>query len=384
MIVIQTVLIYALRIAAALLVFGIIVVIHEWGHCLVAKLMGVQVNEFSMGMGPKLFGFGKKETRYTVRLFPIGGYCAMEGEDAAGGGEVKLAESAVTDNPRAFYRKPVWRRILIVVAGAAMNLVLGFVLLLGYYGVCTLPSDDGNRYYASTQIAVLPETAASYAGGLRAGDTLLTIDGKRIFTVFDIQSILQDSEDATFTMKVRRTVDGTTDTVTLPAVSFEQRYDEQTDTRYLIYDFKVKAIPQTLGSTLSVSAKTECSVAVMVWRSLGNILTGQYGLNELSGPVGTVDAIGDAVSDAVQQEHWQEGWGNILMLVTLLTVNVGIFNLLPFPALDGGRLLFLIWEGITRRPVPAKYESVVHAIGLLLLLLLIAVVTFSDISKLFA
>jgi regulator of sigma E protease len=309
----------------------------------------------------------------------------MEGEDAAGGGEVipdSGSVEAAADNPRAFNNKKVWRRTLIVVAGAAMNLVLGFVLLIGYFGICTRPFDNGNVYYAGTSIAQLPETAASYQSGLRPGDTLLKIDGKRVFTVMDIQSLLQDSDDGTFEMLVRRTVDSKTEEVLLPAVNFQRDALESGGYR-LVYDFKVNAIPQTVGSTLSQAAKTECSVAVMVWRSLGNILTGKYGLNELSGPIGTVDVIGDVVADAVEQEHWQDGLANVLMLVVLLTVNVGIFNLLPFPALDGGRLLFLIWEGITRKPVPAKYEGWIHAAGLILLLLLVVIVSFSDVFKLF-
>ncbi len=380
---ISDILFFVLRIAAALLVFGIIVIIHEWGHFIVAKLMNVQVNEFSMGMGPKLFQFGKKETKYTLRLFPVGGYCAMEGEDEAGGGEISARETTVTDNPRAFGNKKVWRRALIVVAGAAMNLLLGFVLLLGYFGICTLPSENGNTYYAGTTVSILPETAVSYQSGLREGDTLLKIDGKQVFSVMDISSLLQDTDDGIFEMTVRRMIDGKATTQVLPAVQFERRQQEN-GSYLLIYDFKVNAIPQTIGSTIVQAAKAECSVAVMVWRSLGNLLTGRYGLNELSGPIGTVDIIGDVVENAVQQDYWQDGLANVLMLITMLTVNVGIFNLLPFPALDGGRLLFLFWEGIARKPVPAKYEGWVHAIGLVLLLLLIVVVSFSDVFKLFA
>ena len=371
----------------AILLFSLLVFVHELGHFMAAKLSGVQVNEFSIGMGPKLWQWGKKETKYTLRLFPIGGYCAMEGEDAAGGGEINVGEvpaEQAAANPRAFGNKKVWRRILIVVAGASMNLILGFALLVGYFGICTLPDETtGEVYYAGTTIAYLPETASSYAGGLRVGDTLVKIDGQRVFSVTDISSLLQDSDDATFEMVVKRTADGKTEQVTLPAVTFERETLEGGGYR-LTYDFKVNAIEQTVGSTLSQAAKTECSVAVMVWRSLKNMVTGKYGLNELSGPVGTVDVIGDVVADAVEQEHWQDGLGNVLMLITLLTVNVGIFNLLPFPALDGGRLLFLIWEGITRKPVPPKYEGWVHAAGMILLLLLIVVVTFSDVFKLFA
>ena len=146
---------------------------------------------------------------------------------------------------------------------------------------------------------------------------------------------------------------------------------------------EVNAVKSNVWTTLEQSARTECSVAVMVWRSLGGLLSGKYGLNELSGPVGTVDVIGDTVANAVASEDWRTGLSSVLMLVILLTVNVGIFNLLPVPALDGGRMLFLIWEGVTRRPVPQKYEAVVHAVGFVLLLILIVIVTFSDVIKLF-
>ena len=382
MIVIETVLLQILRIAVAVIVFGVIVVIHEGGHFAAAKAVGVQVNESAIGMGPKLFSFGKKETRYTVRLFPVGGFCAMEGEDAAGGGEVKLGkDKSLSDNPRAFNRKKVWQRVLVTVAGAAMNLLLGFILLLVYFGTCTLPSNDGNIYYAGTQISRLEETTPAFQSGLRPGDTVLKIDNKRVFTVMDMQSLLQDSDDAVFTMQVRRKADGVEAVVTLPAVTFHREYSEELGAYQLNYDFYVNPIPQTIGSTITQSFKTECSVAVMVWRSLGNLITGKYGLNELSGPGGTVGIIGETVENAVQQENWQLGLGSVLMLVVLLTVNVGIFNLLPFPALDGGRLLFLAWEGITHKPVPQKYEGLVHGIGFALLLLLVLVVTFSDIFK---
>lgn len=372
------------RLAVALVIFGVIILVHELGHFLAAKAMGVQVNEFAIGFGPKLFRFGKGETKYSVRLLPLGGFCAMEGEDAAGGGEVDTKPVAeVSDNPRSFLNKPVWRRIVITVAGVVMNLVLGFLVLLVYNGACTLPLEDGNVYYASTKIAVLDSEAPSYQSGLRPGDTLLKIDGQYVFSSFDVQFILQSSDDGVFDMLVQRHVDGKNQKVTLPAVKFDRVYSEETGRHILTYDFKLLGEKQTVWSTLEESARMECSMAVTVWRSLKGMFTGRFGLNDLSGPVGTVDAIGDVVEDAVQQEHWQYGVGNILMIVSLITINVGVFNLLPLPALDGGRLLFLLWELITRRRVPPKYEGIVHAIGLILLLILIAIVTFNDIIKLF-
>ena len=373
------------RLLAALVLFGIIVLVHELGHFLAAKALGVQVNEFAIGFGPKLLSFGKKETKYSIRLLPLGGFCAMEGEDAAGGGEVSLAvNEAAMSNPRSFFNKPVWRRVIITVAGVVMNLILGFILLLVYHSVCTLPEADGNAYYTSTQISVLKEDTPAYRSGLRPGDTLQKIDGQRVFSWMDLQFLLQSSDDGVFEMEVSRTVNGKETTVTLPEVEFRREYSEARGSHILYYDFYVAPIEQTVGSTLEQSFKTECSTAVTVWRSLKGMVTGKFGLNDLSGPVGTVDVIGDVVENAVQETQWQIGLGNVLMLLALLTVNVGVFNLLPLPALDGGRLLFLAWEGITRKRVPPKYEGWVHAVGFILLLLLIVIVTFNDIIKLFA
>lgn len=381
----MSVLIVAGRVVAALVLFGIIVTVHELGHFIAAKVLGVQVNEFAIGFGPRLLQFGKKETKYSIRLLPLGGFCSMEGEDAAGGGEVRLTEGAASDtNPRSFLNKPVWRRIVITVAGVLMNLVLGFILLLIYHSVCILPESNGEVYYTSTQISVLQEDTSAYQSGLRPGDILLKVDGQRVFSWMDLQFLLQSSDDGVFDMQVSRAINGQEKTVLLEDVAFRREYVDETGGYVLYYDFYVAPIPQTVLSTLEQTARTECSLAVTVWRSLKGIFTGQFGLNDLSGPVGTVDVIGDVVENAVQEVHWQSGLGNVLLLLALLTVNVGIFNLLPIPALDGGRLLFLIWEGVTRKRVPPKYEGLVHGIGLALLLLLILIVTFQDIVKLVA
>ena len=371
-----------LKILAALLIFGIIIMVHEWGHFLVAKWMKVRVNEFAIGMGPKLVSWGKGETQYSLRLFPIGGFCAMEGEDdgaptpAAMGGNADRSEEHVSDSTDSgsFAEKPVWRRVLIVVAGATMNLVLGFLVLLCTFAFCQKKADNGKVYFNSTTIAELPETSPAYETGLRVGDTVLRVNGKRIATDMDLSMLMQSDEDGVLSMVVRR--DG--EKVSLPAVQFRLATDEETGTRYLIYDFKVQGIERNVWTTIKQAGKMEYSMTVMVWRSLGDLLSGRYGLNDLSGPVGTVDYIGDAVSQAVTLD----GWRTLLTMIALITINVGVFNLLPLPALDGGRLLFLIIEGVTRKKIPAKYEGIVHFIGLLLLFALMVVVTFSDIRKL--
>lgn len=373
-----------LKILAALFIFGIIIMVHEWGHFLVAKWMKVRVNEFAIGMGPKLISWGKGETQYSLRLFPIGGFCAMEGEDdgaptpaAMGGNADRSEEEHAGDSAGesgSFAEKPVWRRVLIVVAGATMNLVLGFLVLLCTFAFCQKQADNGRVYFNSTTIAELPETSPAYETGLRVGDTVLRVNGKRIATDMDLSMLMQSDEDGVLSMVVRR--DG--EKLTLPAVQFRLATDEETGTRYLIYDFKVQGVERNVWTTVKQAGKMEYSMTVMVWRSLGDLLSGRYGLNDLSGPVGTVDYIGDAVSQAVSQD----GWRTLLTMIALITINVGVFNLLPLPALDGGRLLFLIIEGVTRKRIPAKYEGIVHFIGLLLLFALMIVVTFSDIRKL--
>ncbi|MCI8553653.1 MAG: RIP metalloprotease RseP [Clostridiales bacterium] len=363
------ILITIFKIVIAILVFGVIILVHELGHFLVARLMGVKVNEFAIGMGPRLLKFGKKETVYSLRAFPVGGFCAMEGEDAD------------SPDPRAFGQKKVWRRILIVVAGAVMNLVLGYLLLTIYYGVYTQPQGDHPAMYSSTTIVKLEEDSQSYRTGLRPGDQILKIDGKGIVTDFDITSIMQSDEDGVFDFLVRREVDGRPQKVELKDVSFPLLIDEETGRRYLQYEFVVYGIDKTFFSTLAQAGKMEYSVGIMIWRSLGDIITGKYGLNDLSGPVGVVDAIGDAALPSTPGGGFQIDWETLIMMAVMITVNVGIFNLLPLPALDGGRLIFLIIEGIFRKPVPAKYEGWIHAAGLILLLGLMVIVTFSDISR---
>lgn len=383
----MTVLATAGKIIAALLIFGLIVMIHEFGHFIVAKLCKVKVNEFAIGMGPKLFGFGKGETKYTLRLLPIGGFCAMEGEEAesktpaaiGGAGDAGTTPAAPNgDCSRAFYHKPVWQRMLIVVAGAAMNLVLGFVLILVNNACFLPPNARGEVLYSTTKIHSIGEDSPAYKTGLRAGDQVLSINGKRVITAeYDMVSALQNDEDGVFSMTVRR--DGKT--VSLDGVTFDIVTDED-GFRYLKYDFVIVGEPRGVWNTVTYTFKTERSMGVMIWRSLGDMITGKYGLNDLSGPVGTVDVIGDAVSGAVTTTDSTEGWRALFMLVALITVNVGLFNLLPLPALDGGRLAFLVFEAIFRKKVPPKFEGLVNLIGLILLLLLMVVITYSDISKL--
>lgn len=348
-----------LYILVAVLIFGIIILIHEFGHFAVAKACDIKVNEFAIGMGPKIFSFGKGETKFSLRAIPMGGYVSMEGEDE---------ESA---DPRAFNRKKVWQRLLVVLAGAAMNLILGFVILI----IVTSFSDA----IVTTQIAKFAtEDALSHATGLEIGDEIIRVNGMKIYCDTDISYQFQTDEDLTFEMVVNRNGEK----VTLPAVQFESTEYED-GTRSLHIDFIVVGEKVNPLTVIEYSSKKFVSVARMIWLSLRDLLTGKYGLNDLSGPVGIVGAIGDVVGSTQHGVPFADMLANLASFVVFITINVGIFNLLPVPALDGSRAVFLIIEGIRRKPLKPQVEGMIHMIGMLLLIGLMIVVTISDIFKLF-
>lgn len=348
-----------LYILVAVLIFGIIILIHEFGHFAVAKACDIKVNEFAIGMGPKIFSFGKGETKFSLRAIPMGGYVSMEGEDE---------DSA---DPRAFNRKKVWQRLLVVLAGAAMNLILGFVILI----IVTSFSDA----IVTTQIAKFAtEDALSHTTGLEIGDEIIRVNGMKIYCDTDISYQFQTDEDLTFEMVVNRNGEK----VTLPAVQFESTEYED-GTRSLHIDFIVVGEKVNPLTVIEYSSKKFVSVARMIWLSLRDLLTGKYGLNDLSGPVGIVGAIGDVVGSTQQGVPFADMLANLASFVVFITINVGIFNLLPVPALDGSRAIFLIIEGIRRKPLKPQVEGMIHMIGMLLLIGLMIVVTISDIFKLF-
>lgn len=343
----------------AVLIFGIIIMIHELGHFTVAKLCGIRVNEFSIGMGPKIISWGKGETKYSWRLLPIGGFVAMEGEDDD------------SDDPRAFRHKKVWQRLLVVLAGAFMNLVLGFVILLIIVSTSeTLVSTTVAEFYS--------QDAPSHMSGLEAGDKIISVNGKRIYTDTDISYQFQIDEDAVFDMVVVRNGQK----VSLPAVSFDS-IESENGTRSLIIDFMVVGESVTPISAVTYSAKKFVSVARTIWLSLSDLIKGHYSINDLSGPVGIVGAIGDVVGEVSNGVSVAEVVASLCSMVVFITINVGIFNLLPIPALDGARALFLIIEGIRRKPIKPEHEGMIHFIGMAALLLLMLIVTISDIRKLF-
>ena len=341
----------------ALLVFFVIIVLHEFGHFAVAKLCGIRVNKFAVGMGPAILKKQIGETEYSLRAFPVGGFCAMEGEDGS------------SDDPRAFMHAPVWRRMLVVVAGPIMNLILGFLLIL----VTTILYGD----VATLQVAGFAkdkETGASWSTsetcGLQIGDRIYSIDGMRILTDTDLSYKLQTNENEQMTVVVIR--EG--EKLTLENVRF---YNTKTEGRL---DFYIKAEKLGFFNTISYSFLNTVSTGRLIWASLRDLVTGKYGFHDLSGPVGIVTSIGEAASYG---ETFKQHLTSVLSLASFITVNVGIFNLLPIPALDGARLVFLVVEAIRRKPIPPEKEGMVHFAGMAVLFLLMIAVTFQDILRLF-
>ncbi len=337
----------------AILFFGLLISIHELGHFTFAKLFKVKVNEFALGMGPALFKKKKGDTTYALRLLPIGGYVSMEGED----------EESQDEN--AFNRKKVWQKFIIVAAGAIMNLILGVVIV----ATCLSMED----LIGTTQVLKFHENAVSQEYGLQAGDEFIEIDGHRVFSDMDISFLMSRSDDGVYDFVVRR--DG--EKIELNDVKFKAEQKEQYI--QITYDFIILGKEPTLFNVVGNAFKQTVSIARLVWLSLFDLVTGQYGLSDLSGPVGTVNIIADVTSSAVESR------ANLISALTLMafvSVNIGVFNLLPLPALDGGRLFFLAIEGIRRKPLNPKYEGYVHGAGLVLLLLLMLVVTFNDIVNL--
>ena len=333
----------------AIFMFVVIIVIHEFGHFISAKLNGVRVNEFSIGFGPKIISKQGKETLYSIRAVPFGGYCAMEGEDEE------------SSDIKAFSNKKAWRRFIIVAAGAAFNLILGFVLAV----IMTIPQER----FATTTVAQFDENAVSNGYDLRVDDEIIKANGRRIFCFSDLSYMLSSAHDGKIDFTVIR--DGKE--TELEGVRFNlQKLDDGNS--YIDLDFKVYGEKKTFLTTVKHAAKTTVSYGRIVYMSLFDMITGKYKLNQLSGPVG----ITATVSNAAKESLW-----NVIYLGCIISINLGVMNLLPLPALDGGRLLFQFIELIFRKPLKREIEGYIHFAGLVALMILMVVIAVKDVVQLF-
>lgn len=339
----------AINIVIALLIFGLLIFIHELGHFVSAKLCSVRVNQFSIGMGPAILKIQRGETLYALRLFPIGGFVSMEGEDE--------------DSPdeHAFNRRPVWQRIIVVAAGAFMNLLAGLIIVV----ILTCMSSA----IATPQIAKFDNQATSNrAGGMQVGDVLMSVNGSNVNVGSDIGYSLAMSKNGIVNITVKRAGR----IVNLKNVHFPMVSDGNGG-KIIRRDFWVLGVHKTFFNVIHESFFETISMVKLVWMTLAGMFTGRFGLKDLAGPVGTTAAVGQAVS---------QGPGTLLYIIALIAVNLGVVNLFPLPALDGGRLFFLIIEAIRRKPVNPKYEGYVHFAGFVLLMLLMVIVTYNDILRL--
>ncbi len=337
----------------AILFFGIIIMAHEIGHFSFAKLFKVRVNKFAIGMGPAIFKRKKGETEYSLRLFPIGGYVLMEGEEEE------------SNDERSFGNAKIWKRMIIIAAGAVVNLIIGLLIVIFMLTQADLiGTPQINRFY---------KNAATQQSGLKEDDIIRKINGRSVYSEYDLSFLLSRDKDGVVDFVVER--GGEEKAVN--NVHFDMRQNEE-GKESLVLDFVIVGLEPRLVPVIKYSALEAVSFARIVWVSLFDIVTGQYGFKDISGPIGTVSYIANVAQKTVQSTDLRP----ILTMLTLVSVNIGIFNLLPIPALDGGKLFFLFIELIRRKKINPKYESWIHAAGFMLLIGLMVAVSFSDIIKL--
>ena len=338
----------------AILIFGFLILIHEFGHFIMARTFKVGVNEFAIGMGPKILSKKSKKTGivYSIRALPVGGFVSMVGED-----EENEREDSLN-------KKPVWQRFIIMAAGSVMNLLFGFIMTAILVGM--LWNSLGN-----TTVALLSETSIEAGTPLKVGDKIVSINGEKVSTSYDLQyTVMHDGEENN-TVKVIRNGKK----VTLKNVSFVESYEEdgKEGQRYI---FRVEREKFGIGVFLKHTFNRSVTTVEMIWESVLDLVTGKYGVDQLSGPVGITSEIGKAAKIA-------DGGKTLINLTAVIALNLGVMNLLPLPALDGGRILFLIVEGIRRKPIKRELEGYIHFAGLVLFMLLFIFISYKDIVKLF-
>ena len=350
----------------AILLFGILIAAHEWGHFIAARLCGVTVHEFSIGMGPAIWHrTGKKGTQFSIRALPIGGYCAMEGEEEE------------SDDPHSLNNQGFWKKVFVFAAGALMNFIVGVIIIF-------LLFMDAGAFYTPEITGFAPEFTLQGEDGLMEGDILYSIDGERIYLYNDVSMFLSRGDGTGFDLVVLR--DGekvVLDDFPLTLQEYTSNDGETTYTGYGLY------FGATVEATLRVKLKMTWLNAVdfvrIVRYSLQELLTGGAGVQDLSGPVGIVTTITEVGQQSATVWAALE---NIAYFGAMLTVNLAVMNLLPIPALDGGRIFFLVISTISfkifKKKIPMKYEAGINFAGFALLMVLILVVTFNDVARLFS
>lgn len=333
-----------ITIISSIIIFLLVILIHEFGHFIVAKMNGVSVLEFSIGMGPKLFQKESNGTLYSLRVLPVGGYCQLEGEDEE------------NDSPNSLNNQSPLVRLKVILAGAIMNFILAFILLILLMSVSRV----------STEISGVIKDSPAYSSGIQTGDKIVSINGKNIN---DGEELLKNIKESQGDLNIRVIRDSQSKNIKVTprlennvrkiGVNFQEEFNIKNFS--LIKGFKKGVI-------------TFLNLTGMLYKFLGMLITGQLGLGGVSGPVGVVKEIGNAAKTGV---------ANLIFLLAYININLGVFNLLPIPALDGGRAIFILIEMIFGKKISQEKEGYIHMVGLIMLLALIAIVTIKDVIKLF-
>ncbi|MBE0450182.1 MAG: RIP metalloprotease RseP [Clostridia bacterium] len=330
-----------MTIVSFIFVFGIIVIAHELGHFVTARLNGVKIHEFSIGMGPKVLKWQGPETLYSLRAFPLGGFVKMEGEDE------------VSEDPRSFSNKKPYQRLMVLVAGATMNFVLAYVLLvIIMFGMGS----------ASNRIEAVINDMPAQSAGLLPGDRIIEIDGKKISTWEQVINGINDSKGEKITVVVERSDDLNVILEMVPELGPDGNYKVGVQTML------EKSVDKSLGVAWDQFRMFFTDI-FKFFTQLGS----KEVQGELVGPVGIVSIIGQAS---------EQGFWNLLFIAAYISINLGIVNLLPFPALDGGRIVFVVIEMIKGKPIDREKEGYVHFIGIVILMALMLFLVFRDISNL--
>ena len=348
----------------ALLLLGVLITVHEFGHFIAARIGGIEVKEFSIGFGPKLYSrTGKKGTKFSLRAIPLGGFCAFYGEDDATG--------ATKDDPRAYNNQSVWKRMFSIIMGPAMNFVLAFVVVVGFYWIGGVQEITGVEPFISEVSAAGP----AYDAGLKDGDIIVSVNGVNMLdgttdTLLDTLAGYREGEPP-MQLVVNRGGE-MIETELTP-------YFNKDENRYMIgvyiggrYLTSLRSV--SFGEAVTAGFDYCVYAGSMVFDALGQLVRGQ-GVENVTGPVGTVSIVSEAV-----QQNGLEGFVSLLVVIS---INLGIMNLLPIPGLDGMRFIFAVIEAIRRKPIPAEKEAMIHLAGYVLLFGLMIFFTFNDVLRLF-
>ena len=343
-----------LYILIAILILGVLIIVHELGHYTVGKLLKFRITDFGIGFGPKLFSWGKKETKYSIRALPLGGFVAFAGED----------EDA-PDDPRAMNNMPWYKRLLVLFAGAGFNII--FALLTCFIVICMM-----GKQLPAPVISSVAEDAPVQQQALQRGDIVTAVDGVDVGSYNEFKAQL-DKHVAAEQTSVTLTVSRDGQSVQVPAVLYESTDEAGNKVFKLGVTITYNTVPIPVGEAAKETFSTSWELTKEMFRFLGRLFTGNASIQDVSGPISTIGIMSDQISIGVDSAGAQGAFLMILQLCWIIGMNLAIFNLLPIPALDGGRMVFVIIEAIRRKPINRELEAKIHAIGFMLLIGLVIV-----------